>query len=754
MNERTTDESQRRELGLSANSQREQSPLLGARIDPAHGVFSNLSRPHIDLDSLRDSSFAVERENEATASEKSSPAPTPATVAAPAPVAARLNTQFLNEVSQLAQQLHLQIETESADLRTREQALVDQLAVFELEKQRFVHEIANDLSQIEILKGDLQKTQTSLAEQQIEYELQFQQIEEERQQLRLIQVELSQRTESVRSEILAEMQIERDEFDRVRSNFHEEQDRVQRLKGWLQKRLDELASENDRTLQSEREKLWQSLTTEWEQRQSAFQQEREEWVKTRDLEKGEVERERALFESTVESANAEFLVARQALAVELSTLRAAQMLQLQAEQAEWQQVREAEEAKLRASNLAIEGEMQQFQQDQVSQRQAEHANWEEKQRANEAELQATRELLQQELAELRSQHDARLLRERSEWEEQQAQERKQWDESRVQQDAAFEAQHGDLLREQTMVENRIRFQQDHLEKSRFEFEQAQNEHRRERQVERQRIEESGMLMVRRLRQIDLYRSSIDEREKSLDREQDSFQRTQRAIADTVDSDRTLLVAEREGWEKERRIQQADIRRQKEGLATLSESLEGRRGRLDKLRSELEETHRATLEMRLAVEEAWAQLTQGVGQDEARKQVEQVRESLLGYYQQMRGSLEGQTREYLAAQATFDQQRFEFAEERQQLTNWFAARDEDLRRGEERLQSAAVEASSHQNQWLSARDRWLLEKGEAERLIRRLLASLGENNRDQSRSTDTTFHVHEPEGHSVPTTTPE
>ena len=152
MIERTTDESQRREPGLSANSQREQSPLLGARIDPAHGGFSNLSRPHIDLDSLRDSSFAVERENEATASERSSPA----TVAVPAPVAARLNTQFLNEVSQLAQQLHLQIETESADLRTREQALVDQLAVFELEKQRFVHEIANDLSQIEVLTGDLQ----------------------------------------------------------------------------------------------------------------------------------------------------------------------------------------------------------------------------------------------------------------------------------------------------------------------------------------------------------------------------------------------------------------------------------------------------------------------------------------------------------------------------------------------------------------------------------------------------------------------
>ena len=38
-------------------------------------------------------------------------------------------------------------------------------------------------------------------------------------------------------------------------------------------------------------------------------------------------------------------------------------------------------------------------------------------------------------------------------------------------------------------------------------------------------------------------------------------------------------------------------------------------------------------------------------------------------------------------------------------------------------------------WLAARDRWLIERTEAEQLIRRLLSSLGENNREQSRDVE-------------------
>jgi hypothetical protein len=174
-----------------------------------------------------------------------------------------------------------------------------------------------------------------------------------------------------------------------------------------------------------------------------------------------------------------------------------------------------------------------------------------------------------------------------------------------------------------------------------------------------------------------------------------------------------------------------LRRQQEALAARVESLESRRIRLDKLRTELEETHRATLEMRLAVEESWAQLTQAAGQDDARRRVEQVRQTLVGYYEQMHASLAEQRREHLEAQAKFDRHRAEFADERLKLTAWLTKRDEELQLGEERLRIAANDAATNHSKWLAARDRWLLEKTEAEQLIRRLLASLGDNNREQS-----------------------
>ena len=147
-------------------------------------------------------------------------------------------------------------------------------------------------------------------------------------------------------------------------------------------------------------------------------------------------------------------------------------------------------------------------------------------------------------------------------------------------------------------------------------------------------------------------------------------------------------------------------------------------------------------MRLAVEETWAQLTQTAGQDDARARVEEVRASLVGYYQQMHDSLEAQRREQLEFLEKFERQRLEFAEERQKLTDWFTARDEELKLSEERLRTEANAAESNHAQWLAARDQWLLEKAEAEKLIRRLLASLGDTNREQSREDGTVLSLND------------
>ena len=710
MNERVKEEEIRQAVRPAADSQIIRSNGGELRIDQGH----ELNPPHADSPQHP---HVVE------------PATRPLPGRPISPLTSKLDTRFLNEVSQLAQQLHLQIQSEKSELEERERRLQDQSSLFEVEKQRFIHEIAHELAQAETLKAQLQENEATLTKRQVDFELQVRQLETEREFLEMKRAELEQSKLSVRGEVLAELQSERSEVDRIKSTLREEQDRVQLLKAWLQQRLDELAIENGRTLQAEREKLWQSLTTEWEQRQAAFQQEVAEWSQTRDLERSEIDREKALFESTVQSANAEFLAKRESVALEMSQLREQFTLQLQTERNEWEQTRASQQAELDARRNKLEQEIANSRAEMAATLQIERAAWEETRQNAEAELQAARLAQTEEFAVQRAEHEERLRSERNECAQTIDRER-----------AEIAAKQAEFAREQTLVENRIRFQQDHLEKSRAEFEQAQNIHRHERQVERQRIEETNMLMVRRLRQIDLYRSSIDEREKSLDREQELFERSQKAITNSVDLDRMSFQAEKEAWEQERQIQYADLRRQKEALATLSENMESRRVRLDKLRAELEETHRATLEMRLSVEETWAQLTQVAGQDEARQRVEQVREALIGYYQQMQSSLEDQRREQFDSLAKFERQRADFAEERIKLTNWFTARDEELKAAAERLRTEVSEASSNHNHWLAARDRWQQEKAEAEKLIRRLLASLGETNREQSREVEAIFSV--------------
>ena len=681
---------------------------IGHRIDPAHNYAGHSGQP----ESRRDHPNRLDGKSaESTSPRTASELP-------------QLDTHFLQEVSQIAHRLHLQIQSQKDELDVRERAFQELKSAFENERSRSIQSVATERSLLDALTLRLETNEKAFADRYAAFEVQSRAFEAERAQFARQLNELELRKQSYRLEVIAELKVERDAFEQAKTAFGVELDRVNRLEATLQKRLAELAVENDQTLQSEREKLWNALTTEWEQRHEAFQQDQQAWQKVRDSEKAELEREKAFFESTVTSANAEFVTTREALAIELAELREQNRRQLEAEQNEWKQTRELEQAELRTARQEWEREAQAAREANELALQGVREVWEETQQREEAEAAAAREVLERQLIAQHEQATEAFRTERGEWELAYAREKE-----------TLAAQQSELARERTLIESRIRFQQEHLDKSRYEFEQVQNEHRRERQVERQRLEEAGMQIIRRLRQIDQYRASIDEREKSLDREHEAFHQMREAITSTVETDRLNIQAERQAWDQERDYQQAELRRQQEAVAERSDSLESRRARLDKLRAELEETHRATLEMRLAVEEAWAQVTRATDQEDARTRVEQARKALMDNYQQLHETLSEQRREQIEAQTKFERQRTEFAEERQKLTHWFAARDEELRLGEERLRISAAESSSQHTNWLAARDRWLIERTEAEQLIRRLLSSLGENNREQSRDVE-------------------
>lgn len=326
-------------------------------------------------------------------------------------------------------------------------------------------------------------------------------------------------------------------------------------------------------------------------------------------------------------------------------------------------------------------------------------------RRDEEEVEAKKRTLGDELQRLRLDHEHRLNDERTKFEEER-------DRTRLQ-----------LQQERTVFENRARFQQESLQKSRGELEAARHEFRIAQQQARVDSERTDMLLRLRRAQLDRSRALIEERESSLQREQDLLARARSSFESESDRDRNRLRLEREAWLQERQAQRSELRRQQDVVTAHAENLEARRARLDHLRAELEETHRSTLEMRMAIEEAWAQVCQQTGTDEARKRVEAARNSFAEYYRHLQDALVARRAELQEAQQGFLRQRDEFNAERQTLAMWMQERDESLRLWEGEMRLEADQLEVREGAWRTARDRWNQEKIGAEEIIRDLLRQL-------------------------------
>jgi hypothetical protein len=283
----------------------------------------------------------------------------------------------------------------------------------------------------------------------------------------------------------------------------------------------------------------------------------------------------------------------------------------------------------------------------------------------------------------------------------------------------------ELKQERVLLDNRHRFQQEHLQRTMQEFEAAQDAFRREQQVAQTRQEETHTQILLRSRQLDRQRELLDERQRSIEREREVLLKERRAMDDRAAAAVDELRVERTAWESERDSQKADLRRQQDMLALHAENLETRRQRLDRLRAELEETNRHTLELRLAVEEASAQLTQSAGAEISKRRIDEARAILAEYYRHTRESLIQQRQELEQAQLRVHQQREEFRAERQLLTEWVNRQSEQITAREEDLRREREAIDTREAAWRAASERWTSEKLEAETVIRDLLRQLGE-----------------------------
>lgn len=305
--------------------------------------------------------------------------------------------------------------------------------------------------------------------------------------------------------------------------------------------------------------------------------------------------------------------------------------------------------------------------------------------------------------------------------------RQQHEQERSQQEFLAEQEHlrQQLQQERVLLDNRHRFQQEHLRRSMQEFEVLQAEFRREQQIGRTRLEEIESQNQLRARQLNRFRDLLDGRQGSIERERELLVHDRKGLQEQLRRDQEELQRERAQWEQERDVQRADLRRQHDMLALHAENLESRRQRLDRLRAEMEDTNRQTLEMRLAVEESHAQLMRTVGTEEATRRIEEARAVLAEYYRHTRDSLMQQRQELEQLHARQARQRDEFLQEREALVEWLAQQERQLAGRDQELSQRKQALDAQEQNWRDISTRWTEERLQFETVIRDLLRQLGE-----------------------------
>jgi chromosome segregation ATPase len=460
-------------------------------------------------------------------------------------------------------------------------------------------------------------------------------------------------------------QVARDRSDQreMRADLEQRLSKVAQHEELLQRQAGELRSAQ-RALAEERVILKQSVRAELDEDRMKISQERAFIDAERDRLKVQAERDREDYAEKVKQLADELRLERQRLSERAKEELAAEIAQLNRQKDEWKQAHE--------------------QQVQEIQQQAD-------------DLQRQREMFGEQV-------DAEQQRLREE----------------------IEKKRQSLLTEQNNLQRRYRFQFEHLTRAKEDLEVELREFRREQQLfrsERLRFLEQHRL---RFRQLERLRQLLMDRESSLGRELRIIERSRTAALSDIQRQQRRSEEERDAILRDIESRQRRIRQQEAAMADLAARLDDRSQRLNRLRSELDQTQAEILEHRLVIEEARTNLLRDTPTPEvARARLEQAKGDVQSFFERLRAQINADRDKVEAAANDIAERQQQFRRDRAELEQWFAAKEEEL---QSRAAGSVVDEQQEFIQALQAQmnhlqDRWQRERLEAENTIRDLLTQL-------------------------------
>ena len=184
-----------------------------------------------------------------------------------------------------------------------------------------------------------------------------------------------------------------------------------------------------------------------------------------------------------------------------------------------------------------------------------------------------------------------------------------------------------------------------------------------------------------------------------------------------------LAAERNTFEEDKAAWLAEQKSLIEASERRQAEIDRRETALERMQTELQTTQRELLEMRLATEETWAQLTGILAPAALTKSISKVRAELADHYQHALQQLSegrGKLREASAKIST----EFEALEKRHMaVEEWAARRHDDLGQAAARLEGRENELNRQQRQYEAFEARWAAERESYRQQIKKLLNEL-------------------------------
>jgi hypothetical protein len=183
------------------------------------------------------------------------------------------------------------------------------------------------------------------------------------------------------------------------------------------------------------------------------------------------------------------------------------------------------------------------------------------------------------------------------------------------------------------------------------------------------------------------------------------------------------VRERRAIVAQEQLAQADRQHRTAQLDQREAEIDARENALAQMHAELRATQREVLEMRLATEETWAQLSGALAPASLTRSISQVRAKLADHYRSTLEEIAGRSQQLEAVRQDLAQQLAAIEDERHELGGWAERRHADIEQQASRLVAREQELDRQQHHYEQMESQWCIERTDYQAEIRRLLATI-------------------------------